>query len=46
VTPRARLLFWDYARGSMAYDLMLVLLFVIVFAVPAAFWRDPMVAFR
>jgi hypothetical protein len=46
MTPRARLLFWDYPRGSVAYDLMLLLLAVIVFVVPAAFWGDPMGALR
>jgi hypothetical protein len=43
VTPRARLLFWDYARGSAAYDLVCLILALIVFAVPPSWWGDPMV---
>ena len=42
LSPRARLLLWDYERGSLAYDLLCLLLFLVVFAVPPAWWGDPM----
>jgi hypothetical protein len=40
----ARLLLWDYARGSLPYDLLCVLLLVLMFAIPPALVGDPMVA--
>ena len=42
LSPRARLLLWDYERGSVPYDLLCLVLFVVVFAVPPAWWADPM----
>jgi hypothetical protein len=42
LSPRARRLLWDYARGSLAYDLLCLLLFSAVFAVPPSWWGDPM----
>lgn len=42
LSPRARRLLWDYERGSLAYDLLCLLLFLVVFTVPASWWRDPM----
>ncbi|HLA77102.1 MAG TPA: hypothetical protein VJU18_05930 [Vicinamibacteria bacterium] len=41
-SPLARLLLWDYARGSRAYDLLCVILLLLMFLVPAAWWGDPM----
>lgn len=41
--PVARFLLWDYERGSLAYDLLTLLVFVVLFVVPAALWADPMV---
>ncbi len=37
-----RLLLWDYARGSLAYDLALLLAALIVLLVPGSFWGDPL----
>jgi hypothetical protein len=42
LSPRARLLLWDYSRGSLAYDVLLLLVLVLLFAVPASWWSDPM----
>jgi hypothetical protein len=41
--PRARLLLWDYDRGTIAYDLLCLALFAILTLVPAGAWGDPMV---
>lgn len=37
-----RLLLWDYARGSLAYDLALALIGLVVLLVPGGFWGDPL----
>jgi len=37
-----RLLLWDYARGSLAYDLAFLLVVLLVLLVPASFWGDPL----
>ncbi len=37
-----RLLLWDYARGSLAYDLALALIALVVLLVPGGFWGDPL----
>jgi len=37
-----RLLLWDYARGSLAYDVAFLLVVLLVLLVPAAFWGDPL----
>jgi hypothetical protein len=43
LSSAARLLLWDYPRGSAAYDLLcLALLALLVLVAPGA-WRDPMV---
>lgn len=39
---RARLLLWDFSRGSLAYDLMLVVVLALLFLVPVSWWRDPL----
>jgi hypothetical protein len=44
LSARARLLLWDYARGSLPYDLLCLVLLVIVLAVPPAWRGDPMTA--
>jgi hypothetical protein len=50
VTPRlaplARFLLWDYGRGSVPYDVLVAVLFLLLVAVPAGWWGDPMVAGR
>ena len=37
-----RLLLWDYARGSAAYDLAFVVVVLLVLLVPGSFWGDPL----
>jgi hypothetical protein len=37
-----RVLLWDYGRGSLAYDLALLLVVLLVLLVPASFWGDPL----
>lgn len=38
----ARFLLWDYARGSLPYDVVVALLVLLLLFVPAGFWSDPM----
>jgi hypothetical protein len=44
LSPVARLLLWDYERGSLAYDLACLVILAVLFLVPAGFWRDPLAA--
>jgi hypothetical protein len=37
-----KLLLWDYGRGSVAYDLALALIALVVLLVPGSFWGDPL----
>jgi hypothetical protein len=37
-----RLLLWDYARGSLAYDLAFLIVALLVLLVPGGFWGDPL----
>jgi hypothetical protein len=37
-----RLLLWDYGRGSLAYDLALLAVVLLVLFVPGGFWDDPL----
>ena len=37
-----RLLLWDHARGSLAYDLALLVVVLLVLLVPGGFWGDPL----
>ena len=37
-----RLLLWDYARGSLAYDLAFFAVIAVLLLVPGAFWGDPL----
>jgi hypothetical protein len=37
-----RLLLWDYARESLAYDLAFVAVILLVLLVPGGFWGDPL----
>jgi hypothetical protein len=43
LSPRARLLLWDYNRGSLPYDLLCVLLLLLLL-IPPALLGDPMAA--
>lgn len=42
LSPRARLLLWDFSRGSLAYDLLLVVVLLVLLGVPVSWWSDPM----
>jgi len=46
LAPLARLLLWDYGRGTLPYDLLVALLLLLLLAVPAAWWGDPMTSAR
>ena len=39
----ARVLLWDFDRGSLAYDLLCAFLVLLLLIVPALWWGDPMV---
>ncbi|MCM2254838.1 MAG: hypothetical protein NDJ94_04120 [Vicinamibacteria bacterium] len=43
LSARARLLLWDYDRGTLAYDLLCIALFLVLTLTPAGMWGDPMV---
>lgn len=42
LSPLVRLLLWDYSRGSLAYDLALLVAALVVLLVPSGFWGDPL----
>ena len=42
LTPLVRLLFWDYDRGSLPYELACVLVFLLLLLVPPGWWGDPL----
>lgn len=44
LSPRARLLLWDYTRGSLPYDVLCVLLLLLLVLIPPGVLGDPMVA--
>lgn len=44
LSPRARLLLWDYTRGSLPYDVLCVLLLLLLMLIPPGLLGDPMVA--
>jgi hypothetical protein len=46
LTPLVRLLLWDYERGSLAYDLAFIVVFLVLLLVPAVWWGDPMAGVR
>ena len=39
----ARFLLWSYARGSLAYDMLWLLVLLFVLLIPRAWLADPMV---
>ncbi len=41
-SPLARLLLWDFSRGSAAYDVLCLILLLLMVLVPASWWGDPM----
>ena len=44
LSPRARLLLWDYARGSLPYDALCLLLVLLVVFMAPEWLGDPMAA--
>ena len=40
---RARLLLWDYDRGSLPYDIFCLVLLLLMLFLPARWLGDPMV---
>jgi len=42
LSPEVRLLLWDYGRGSLAYEVALVLVILLLLLVPGGFWGDPL----
>ena len=44
--PGVRFLLWDYDRGSLAYDLLCVLMLLFIVLVPPAWLGDPLVVAR
>jgi hypothetical protein len=46
LSQAARILLWDYERGSRVYDVLCLVLFLILAFFPTAWWNDPMVNWR
>ena len=44
LSPSARFLLWDYARGSLPYDVLCVLLLLLMALIPPGVLGDPMAA--
>ena len=44
--PRARLLLWDFDRGSLPYDILCLVLLLLALLLPEAWLGDPLVARR
>lgn len=42
----ARLLLWDYGRGTLAYDVLWLALVAMLALVPVAWWGDPLTGAR
>ncbi len=40
--PLVRLLLWDHARGSLAYDVAVLVVLLILLLASGAFWGDPL----
>jgi hypothetical protein len=40
--PAVKVLLWDYSRESLAYDLALLVVLLVLLLVPGAFWGDPL----
>ena len=38
----ARLLIWDYGRGSLAYDLLCLFVILLFVLAPPGLWGDPL----
>ena len=42
LSPLVRFLLWDYERGSLPYEIALVLVLLALLLVPGTFWGDPL----
>jgi hypothetical protein len=42
LSPAFRVLLWDFERASMAYDLALLVVVLVLLLVPGAQWGDPL----
>lgn len=42
LSPVVRLLLWDYERGSLAYDIAVLLALLTMLLAPGPFWGDPL----
>lgn len=42
MSPLARLLLWSYERGSLAYDLLCLVVLLFLLLVPRSWLADPM----
>jgi hypothetical protein len=42
LTPFVRFLLWDYERGSLAYDVAVVVVLLTMLLVPGGFLGDPL----
>jgi len=40
--PLVRLLLWDHDRGSLAYEIAVLILLLVLLLTPGAFWGDPL----
>jgi hypothetical protein len=41
LSPAFRILLWDFERSSLAYDLALLAVVLVLLLVPGSFWGDP-----
>jgi len=42
LSPAFRVLLWDFDRASVAYDLALLVVLLVLALVPGGFWGDPL----
>jgi len=42
LSPAFRVLLWDFERGSVAYDLALLAVLLVLLLVPGGHWGDPL----
>jgi len=42
LNPLVRLVLWDYPRESLAYDLALLVVVLVLVLLPGSFWGDPL----
>jgi len=42
LSPTFRILLWDFERTSLAYDLAVLAVLLVLLLVPGGFWGDPL----